>query len=266
MIVAAHQPGYLPWLGYLHKIAHSDVFVLMDDMQYEAQNFQNRNRVKMSTGAQWLTVPLARGPREERICDKRINNVASDKEHWQRRTLLSLKNAYGRAPHFARYADDLEDVYTQPWDKLVDLDVHLLQLLLRWFGISRPILRASSLGLEGQRTARIVDMCKRLGADVYLSGKGGSVGYLEVERFDEVGVRVAWQEFAHPVYPQRYPSQGFVPHLSALDMLLNCGPDSHALLLGEQAAAATSQAHSAADGAASGAQPSQPPSLVAVER
>ena len=75
MIVAAHQPHYLPWLGYLDKLAKADLFVVMDDLQYEAQNFQNRNRVKLNHGAAWLTVPLERGAQTDRICDKRIDNA-----------------------------------------------------------------------------------------------------------------------------------------------------------------------------------------------
>jgi WbqC-like protein family len=76
VIVAAHQPHFLPWIGYLAKVAACDLFVVMDDLQYEAQNFQNRNRVKINHGALWLTVPLVRGAQQERICDKRIDNRA----------------------------------------------------------------------------------------------------------------------------------------------------------------------------------------------
>lgn len=232
MIVAAHQPAYLPWLGYLDKIARADVFVLVDDVQYEAQNFQNRNRVKVNNGVAWLTVPLIHGPQSDRVCDKRIANHASLKEHWQRRTWLTLVTHYRRAPHFARYADELEDIYTRPWQSLVDLDVHLLQAMLGWFGISRPIVRSSSLQVTGQKTDRILELCRRAGAKVYLSGRGASVDYLEVEKLDAAGIRVAWQDFRHPVYPQRYPALGFIRNLSALDLILNCGPESRAILLG----------------------------------
>jgi hypothetical protein len=235
MIVAAHQPAYLPWLGYLDKIARADVFVLVDDCQYEAQNFQNRNRVKVNNGVAWVTVPLEHGPRDERVCDKRIHDRASPKEHWQRRTWMTLLTHYRRAPHFARYAEELEDVYSREWELLVDLDLHLLQLMLRWLGISRPIVRTSTLGIEGQRTERIVEFCRRLGADAYLSGTGGSRQYLDIERMNAAGVRVEWQEFRHPVYPQRYASLGFMRNLSAIDLILNCGAESRAVLLGVDA-------------------------------
>jgi hypothetical protein len=230
MIVAAHQPAYLPWTGYLHKVARADLFVVMDDLQYEAQNFQNRNRLKVNNGVVWLTVPLVRGAQVDRICDKRIQNHSSPKESWQRRSWKTFTTHYGRAPFFAHYAGELEEVYRRAWSSLLELDLHLMRLMLKWLDIKTPLVLASTLRLSGEKTARIVQMCQRVGASVYLSGKGGSAGYLELDRFDRAGIEVAWQQFAHPVYPQRYPALGFVPRLSALDMILNCGPRARLLL------------------------------------
>jgi hypothetical protein len=231
MIVAAHQPSFLPWLGYLDKLAQADLFVVMDDLQFEAQNFQNRNRIKVNNGIAWLTVPLVRGSQRDLICDKIIRNDGfSAKEHWQRRTRITLETHYGRAPYFSHYADELEEVWSRPWERLVDLDLHILKLVMRWLGLSRPILLSSSLGLAGQKTARILDLCRRVGARAYLSGKGGSTGYLDVAALERAGVEVAWQQFEHPVYQQRYPALGFVPNLCVLDLLFNCGPGSRDIL------------------------------------
>ncbi len=233
MIVAAHQPHYLPWLGYLDKLIKADVFVVMDDLQYEAQNYQNRQRIKLNNGAAWLTVPLERGAQSDRICDKRIANGGSPREHWQRRAWMTLRTHYGKAPHWAAYAAELEDVFTRPWQRLVDLDLHMLELARRWLAITGPVLQSSSLGLEGQKTDRIIDLCRKVGAHVYLSGRGGSTDYLDVEALRRAGITVMWQSFAHPTYPQRYAQLGFVPNLAFLDLLLNCGPDSRQLLLGD---------------------------------
>jgi hypothetical protein len=229
--VAAHQPSYLPWLGYLDKLARADLFVVMDDMQYEARNFQNRNRIKLNNGVHWLTVPLHRGAQSERILDKRIDNGGSARQHWQRRTWLTLQHHYGRAPHFARYADELAEVYARRWERLIDLDLHMLELARRWFGISGPVLRSSTLGLEGSKTDRIIDLCRKVGARAYLSGGGASCDYLDVEGLRKAGITVFWQRFAHPSYPQRYPGLGFVPRLAFLDLLFNCGPESRDILL-----------------------------------
>lgn len=233
MIVAAHQPAYLPWLGYLDKLAKADVFVVMDDLQYEGQNFQNRNRVKLDRGPHWLTVPLYRGAQTDRVMDKRIDNTGrGGRHHWQRRTWRTLEVHYVRSPHFARYAPALEDTFRQRWDSLVELDLHMLDLARQWFGITRPIVRASSLGLSGAKTDRIRSLCEAVGAHAYLSGRGGSTGYLDTDALARAGITTLWQHFTHPIYPQRYPGIGFVSHLGFLDLLFNCGPDATAILWG----------------------------------
>jgi hypothetical protein len=230
MIVAAHQPHYLPWLGYLDKLAKADLFVVMDDLQYEAQNYQNRQRVKLATGAAWLTVPLARGSQDDRILDKRIDHNGNPKQSWRHRHWRTIENSYGRAPYFARYADELRAVYARPWLSLVDLDLHMLELARSWLAIKTPILRSSTLGLACGKTERLIDLCKKVGARAYLTGSGGSQEYLDCERMGRSGIGVIWQSFAHPVYPQRYSERGFVPYLGFLDLVLNCGSGARDVL------------------------------------
>ncbi len=231
MIVGAHQPHFLPWLGYLDKLAKVDLFIVMDDLQYEKENFQNRNRLKLDRGAHWLTVPLLRGNQSDRICDKRIDNAGrGGRHHWQHRMWRTLEVHYGRTPFWDHYAPALEDVFVRRWDLLVELDLHMLELARNWLRITRPIVRASSLGLAGQKTERILSMCRAVGAKTYLTGRGGSVGYLDVDAFAAAGVSLVWQRFHHPQYRQRYAGVGFSSHLGFLDLLLNCGPDAPAIL------------------------------------
>jgi hypothetical protein len=224
VIVAAHQPSYLPWLGYLDKLARADLFVVMDDLQFEAANFQNRNRVKTNRGAQWLTVPVERGAQTDRIVDKRIDDTGlGGRHHWQRRAWRTLEIHYGAAPAFAAHARAFEAIYTRRWRWLVDLDLHVLELARAWYGITTPVVRSSTLGLRGARSERLVDLCGRVGADTYLSGRGGSTSYLDLAAFERAGIAVVWQQFAHPVYPQRYPALGFVSNLAFVDHLCNTG-------------------------------------------
>jgi hypothetical protein len=224
MIVAAHQPHYLPWLGYLDKLAGADLFVVMDDLQYEAQNFINRQRLKLAAGPHWLVVPLVRGAQTDRICDKRIDNAGrGGRHHWQHRHWRTLEVHYGKTPTWSRVAPALEDVFTRRWDFLLDLDLHILDLARRWFSITRPIVRASSLELRGHKTERIISMCHAVGARTYLTGKGGSAGYLDVDALARAGIQTVWQSFSHPTYPQRYPEAGFCSHLGFLDYLCNVG-------------------------------------------
>jgi hypothetical protein len=230
VLVAAHQPAFLPWLGYLDKMARADLFVVVDCVQYEAQNFQNRNRIKRHDGAGWLTVPVHRGQRD-RVDDKRICDERNPRHTWRRRVWGALVGHYGRAPWFARYADELHDVIAvRPWQRLIDLDLATLELARRWLGITRPMVRSSTLDLVGGKTDRIIDLCRKVNATTYLSGSGGSAGYLDVAAMRRAGIDVVWQRFAHPVHPQRYPHLGFLPNLAFVDLVLNCGPEARAIL------------------------------------
>lgn len=231
MILAAHQPNYLPWLGFFEKMARAERFVIVDHVQFERQNFQNRNRVKLAGGIHWLTVPVARGHQSDRLCDKLIVNGAGVHHDWQRRAWLTLVNGYGRSPYFSNYAPALREAFERRWERLVDLNCHLIDLCCGWLGITTPTVRSSTLGITDRRSGMIAEFCERFGADVYLSGSGGSKAYLDVGLLAARGITVRWQHFEHPVHPQLHG--GFVSHLSALDILFNCGPESRALMLGE---------------------------------
>jgi hypothetical protein len=219
MIVAAHQPSFLPGLAYLDKMAKADLFVVMDDLAFEPNRFLNRQRIKVSDGDGWLTVPVVPQP-DGRICAARSDTTGS----WRRRTWMAIETAYGSAPYFDVYADELREVFSQRWDRLLDLDLQLLELARGALRIHVPIMRASSLGLSGSNTARIIELCKRVGAHGYLSGTGAS-GSLDVEQLGRAGITMIWQHFEHPTYAQRFPELGFLPHLGFVDLLLNCGPD-----------------------------------------
>ena len=232
MIVAAHQPHLMPWLGYLDKCAKADCFVLMDDVQYEEQNYQNRQKIKLPDGPHWIIIPLIRGSHHDRIIDKRIENTGKGRRHhWQHRTWKTFECHYKRAPYFSQYAAELEDIFRKTqWDFLIDLQLRLFDLARSALGIQTQIVRASTLNPVGLKTDRLLDIFMKLGAKIYLSGEGGSTDYLEVDKLAASGVSVMWQRFTHPTYPQCYPARGFVSHLGFLDLVLNCGPESAAML------------------------------------
>lgn len=238
MIVAAHQPHFLPWLGYLDKVRRADVFALVDHVQFERQNFQNRNRVKTRNGVQWVVVPVHRGCRDEPIREKRIDNKRDGKITWGERIFRTLENAYSRAPHFREHRDFFHRALTAPWSRLVDVDETLLRYILEQFRIATPLVRTSSLrGVAGAKSEMIASLCRALGATTYLSGSGGSRRYLDAGLFADAGIDVAWQQFRHPLYKQLEPPHGFVDRLSALDLLFNCGADSAAILQSADTAA-----------------------------
>ncbi|MEZ0227255.1 MAG: WbqC family protein [Planctomycetota bacterium] len=240
MIAGAHQPHFLPWLGYLDKVRRSDVFVIVDHVQFERQNFQNRNRILGHAGPQWLVVPVRQRSRDERIVDKEIDDRRDGRTTWNEKLVLSLQHAYGRAPFFRPYFAELEALLLGPWSRLVDLDEALLRWFLDVFEIRARIVRSSTLpGIAGTKTQLIASMLGAVGATTYLSGAGGSRLYLDVDLLTARGIEVQWQTFEHPRYSQVHAPSSFVPKLAALDLVFNCGPASPAILRGEAAVEAS---------------------------
>ena len=230
MILAAHQPNFMPWLGYFDKMQKADVFVTVDHVQMERQSFQNRTRIKTAEGARWITVPVVQESRDERLVDKRIDNSRDGRFRWGRKMTLTLKYAYQSAPHYAEYGPVLTDILERRWDRLADLNHALIEYYRAALMIRTPMVKSSELKLEGAKSEMVLNMCRALGAHAYLSGTGASRDYLDAAAFKRAGVEILWQDFQHPRYGQRPPSAPFVEKLSALDFLFNCGSDGAARL------------------------------------
>ncbi|MBO9542506.1 WbqC family protein [bacterium] len=225
MIVTAHQPEHLPWLGYFHKMALADCYVFMDTSQYRHRYFQNRNQILGIREAQWLTVPVRKqcsryGPLLEVAID--------DETPWQHKYWKSIAYHYARHPYFAHYAEALERILMAPHTKLVELNYALIDFFRTALGITTPLLRASALGATGFKTDLIHDICLKAKASVYLSGPSGR-DYLQEAPLRQSGIGVCYHDFKHPSYPQHGKKQ-FTPQLSTLDLLMNCGPQSREVL------------------------------------
>ena len=218
MLVAIHQPEYLPWLGYFEKMLRAEVFVLLDNVQFSKGDFHNRTRIKGAAGAQWLSVPVHAGS------SATIGAVEVAGHRWEAKHWRSLVSAYSRAPFFAEWAGEFEAFYRQAAPRLLDYNVGALELLARAFGLRRNWVLASRLKAGGRKSELVLNICRELGADAYYSGRSGSA-YLSRDEFERAGVEIKVQQFAHPVYEQLFAGAGgFTPNLSALDLLFNCGP------------------------------------------
>jgi len=241
MIIAIHQPHYLPWLGYLHRMAQVDAFVLLDHVQFERRNYQNRTMVRMNDEARWLTVPVIQHSQKERIVDKEVDNrLEAAGKWWSLAHLATLRHTYRSAPFFSSYAEPVVKLLETRYEKLVDLDQAGLDLLRAAFGITTPLIKSSELAVEGARGDLVLNICRAVGADTLLVGFGGSRGYLDVDAFARAGVRIAYHQFTHPEYPQcaaKNEAAPFLRGLSAVDMLFNCGPRSAELLRAQPALA-----------------------------
>lgn len=229
MIVTIHQPEHLPWLGFCHKATQAEIFVLLDNVQYRKNYFQNRNRILGANGPLWVTVPvLQRGHTQKTIGEMEIDNDG----RWRRKWWMSIYHAYGRAPFFERYGGFFEALMDREWRYLADLNEEIIRFLFDALNIRCRLLRASTLPVEGSRSELLLAICRHLGAGTYLAGQHGRE-YLDEELFKLAGVSVMYHAFEHPRYPQG-PAAEFVPNLSVVDLLFRHGPRSRAILAGTE--------------------------------
>lgn len=197
----------------------ADVFCYLNDVQYKKNEWQNRNRIKTAQNWQWVTVPV-RYHFPEKINEVRINQAVD----WRKKHLQALITNYSRAPYFKEYIPIFEDTFSREWEFISELNIHLIESLKGLLDMGEiPSVLSSDFKLSEEPTDRLIDICKALGADTYLAGKGGA-DYMDLERFEKNKLKVMIQEFAHPVYPQLF--DGFQSHLSIVDLLFNCGPES----------------------------------------
>jgi hypothetical protein len=220
--IAISQPGYLPWSGFFDLVDQVDQFVLLDDAQFVKQSWDQRNRIKSSTGLQWLTVPVIfRGRLGQPLCEVEIR----EPEFWQKH-LRSVEVNYGKARYFANYFPRLKEILENygRGPKLVDLNIAAIQWLAGELGVKTPTVRASTLAVPGKRSGRLVSMCKVLGATDYVSPRSATYLLDDLAMFEEAGLKVWFQHYKHPEYEQRFPP--FLHYASVLDLLFNEGQES----------------------------------------
>lgn len=227
-VVAIHQPNFFPWLGFFDKIATSDVFVLLDHVQFPTAggNYVNRVSMHVSGEPRWLTMPVVRrfeGTR--RIDEMRID----DSTPWRRKCLNLLRANYAKAGCFDDVFPIVEPLVTFATDRVGDYNVNAITSICECLGIpATRLVRSSTLDAEGQKNQLLANLVRQVGGTTYLAG-GGSGGYQDDATFGHHGISVEYQHFTHPVYAQR--GHDFVPGLSILDALFHCGFEATASLL-----------------------------------
>ncbi|NQU59147.1 MAG: WbqC family protein [Rhodospirillales bacterium] len=225
MILTAHQPVYLPWLGLFHKIALADRFISFNQVQYQAKDWNNRNKIKTPQGPIWMTVPVLRkGRLEKSYQDIEINNSINwGRKHWQ-----AMRLNYAKAPFFGKYADYFEDIYAREWRTLMELNETMLQWFVDTLGIDIKIESAGDFDFQGTKGDLVADMCRKTGATTYIFGVQGR-DYADIAAFESAGVKLYFQDYTHPEYPQL--SETFEPYMSIVDLLFNCGEGSLDILM-----------------------------------
>lgn len=230
MILSIHQPAYLPWLGYFHRIAVSDAHIILDHVQFEKNSFTNRNKIRTPNGWCWLTVPVMTAGK---LGSLRINEIEiAGNQEWRAKHWKSLRLNYAKAPFFLQHAAYFESVYTRPWQKLSDLAAEITTYLLDAFSIKTKIYFSSRMAVSGKKDELLLNLCRELKASIYLSGPLGR-DYLREELFHDAKIGVRYDDYQHPTYQQAH--RGFEPYMTALDLLFNVGPASLDVLLNRQA-------------------------------
>ena len=226
IIVSIHQPNFIPWIGYFYKIVRSDIFVLLDNVQYTKNGFINRNRIKVGKGTMWLTIPVkTKGRFGQLIKEVEINNAVD----WRNNHLKTLEMNYKKAKFFKPIFNGLKNIYyTADISNLCEFNIKIFEWLLSQLKLDKKVIRASELDVKGKSTQLLIDIVKKVSGNVYLSGFGGG-NYQEENLFKNNGIELIYYDFKHPVYYQLWSN--FIYNLSIIDLLFNYGPDSLDIIL-----------------------------------
>ena len=225
MILTAHQPVYLPWLGLFHKIALADLFCFFDIVQYQRKDYNNRNKIKTGNGELWLSVPVE----SKGHLNKNVSEILIVQDNWAKKHLKTIELNYKKAPFFQNYFPELQSIlinnskYT-----LGSLNLKLLEYFMECLSINTPIIKASEHSFNGFGSDLVLDMCIKLGADNYIFGEQGK-NYADVDAFKEKKIKVEFQNYTHPIYHQ--VGRPFLPYMSIVDLLFNEGEKSYDILM-----------------------------------
>lgn len=228
MLVAIHQPNFLPWLGWFDKLASADLFILLDTVQHQhtGSNYTNRVQILVQGEPSWITVPVERGAEARSRIDRlRVAGAGA----WRRKLKATVAQSYARAPFFAEMMGIVDAMLSAETELLCEINLVALEAMVAALGLPRQrMVRASGIPVEGSGTERLVALVRAVGGDAYLAGHGAD-GYQEDEKFAAAGIVVYHQRYA-PVPYRQLGTGSFVPGLSALDALMNCGIGARALI------------------------------------
>ena len=217
--VVIHQPDFLSYLGFFHRLLNSDLYIVLDDVQFvkgTSQSWMNRDKIKTQNGEKWLTINVKKAPNGTNI--NRI--LLQDSVNWKKQNLDLLKQNYRKAKYFDEIFPYLENLYSEDYEKLIDINMESIFMLIKLLGIKIDIEYSSNLNTTKTKSERLVEILTQVDATDYLSGVGAKAYHID-KPFDDKKIKVIWQDFNHPEYTQLHGE--FIPYLSSIDLLFNCG-------------------------------------------
>jgi hypothetical protein len=223
--IAIHQPDFVPYLGFFHRFLEADCYVALDHVQFvQSGGWTHRDKIKTRQGAKWLTISVRKAP-----FGTAINQIElSTNIDWRTENLRMLADSYRQAPYFNEIYPGIENLYRQDCSRLSEFTLQFIEWMMDAFDVRIPHVLSSSLDPQGRKNEMLVDILGKLGATDYVSGVGAR-DYFDPAPFEQADIRVSWQNFTHPVYPQLHGE--FIPYLSSLDLLFNCGIEQSRAIL-----------------------------------
>lgn len=222
MVVSIHQPQYFPWLPYFSKISNSDIFVFLDNVQYQKNGLQNRNQIKNGQGKAWITIPVS-----VKLGDK-LNFIKIIEDGWRKKHIKTIQYNYSKAENYNFFKNNLKEIISNEASSLSSLNIKLIKIISNeYFKLTTKFLTSSELNVAGKGSDLILNICKELGAKEYLSGPGGK-NYLNKKPFVDSGINISYMRNNLPNhYPQQFQKIGFLNDLSSLDFILNVPSNSN---------------------------------------
>lgn len=214
-IVATHQPNYIPWLGYFYKISQCDVFVYLDDVQFSKKGAHNYHFIKTAEGSVKVKIPV-----KHAYTDPINKVITNDHGGWKERHLDLLQQHYKDAPHFDEVMEDFKTVLLKEYANLSELNQAIIKSIVDKFGLKTEFVCSSELDIHTKSEERIIDICTKLDATVYYSGKGAKA-YQDEENFKAKGLELVYDEYSPLPYPQL--NEDFQENVTILDYLMNHG-------------------------------------------
>jgi hypothetical protein len=221
--VCIHQPDFLPYLGFFHRLLTTDHFIYLDDVQFIRRGWQHRDQIKTRDGVAWLTLSIQKGHYHQQIREV----LLSTDDKWVEDNLNLIRQAYAKSKYFNDVFPLVQSIYQAGHARMLDFNLAFLNLAFVLLDINVQTSLSSELNSAASSTRRLVDLVTAVQGKNYLTGNG-SRDYLDESLFNKAGINVIWQNFKHPVYPQLHGD--FVPMLSCLDLFFNCGSHSGEIL------------------------------------
>ncbi len=217
--VVIHQPDFVPYIGFFQRFLNADLYIVLDHAQFvngSSRAWTHRDKIKTAAGEKWLSISTKKVPR-----NTAINQVELSTEiNWKEKNLQLLDINYKNAPFYREIIPIVEKLYSESCERLAEFNLKSIEMLMELLDIKIPWMLSSNMDPQGSKNELLVDLLQKAEATSYLSGVGAKA-YLEEKPFLDANIKVVWQEFEHPVYPQQFNE--FIPYLSSLDMLFNCG-------------------------------------------